>query len=109
MRQLPVKERPVSRYQFRSAEGITWAVGFDPALASYFAQEESADNDLVDVAGSDVGEVGTAAALHDRLAGLVSIPADIAEALETDGPTHPEWLRPDLAQERIDAIEKGLF
>ena len=51
----------MSRHVFTSPAGVTWTVGFDPVLASYFAQRESStyDDEPIDVAGIEIGEVAT--------------------------------------------------
>ena len=46
--------------------------------------------------------------LQSILDGQVAIPDAIASSLETDGPTRPEWLRPDLAHTRITATEHAI-
>ena len=98
----------MSRHRFTTRDKITWIVGFDPTIASYFAQRELGDGNLIDVAGVDVGDITTAAALQARLDELVSIPPEIARALDGDGPTRPTWLRPDLARDRITATREAV-
>lgn len=100
----------MSRHVFTSPAGITWMVGFDPVIASYFAQRESGtDNDEpIDIVGTEIGEVSTVRELQSILDGQVTIPDAIASSLEVDGPTHPKWLRPDLARDRSTAIEQAI-
>ena len=99
----------MSQHVFTIA-GETWTVGFDPILASYFAQRDSdlGNGDPVDVAGSGVGEITTVAQLEEILAGQVSIPDGIRAALVDDGPARATWLRPDLALDRITAMENAI-
>jgi hypothetical protein len=101
-----VEWKIMSRYAFTTKDGVTWTVGFDPALASYFAQRELPGSDeLNDITGTTVGQIPTVFDLEETIADQVAIPAEILEQLEVDGVMHPMWGRPDLAQQRINQIE----
>lgn len=106
------QERPMSRYSFTSGDD-RWHLGWDPAVASYYAQVEpvrtppGADDGeaLRTVAGERVGEAPTLAALDARLAGRVQVPADVRQQLTDDGPARPA-VAAQRATSRLDAAER---
>ena len=85
-----------------------WHVGWDPAVASYYAQVEpprprgrgDVDDPPVTVVGERVGEVPTVADLDRRLAGRVQLPGGVREQLADDGPATP-------AAERLPGLEES--
>lgn len=108
----PGQGRPMSRYSF-TVEEDRWHVGWDPAVASYYAQvgpvrppAGAEDYDvLVSVVGDRVGEVPTLAALDGRLAGRVRVPDAVREQLADDGPARPVAAA-QRATSRIAAAER---
>jgi len=106
------QERPMSRYSFTSGED-RWHVGWDPSVASYYAQVEpvrtppAADDAQVlrTVAGERVDEVPTLAALDARLAGRVQVPAGVRERLADDTPARPAGAG-QRAASRLDAAQR---
>ena len=87
----------MSRISFTTEQG-RWHVGWDPAVASYYAQVEpprlrgrgDVDDPPVTVVGERVGEVQTVADLDRRLAGRVQLPDGVREHLAgDDGPATP--------------------
>ncbi len=103
----PGQDRPMSRYSFTSGED-RWHLGWDPAVASYYAQVEpvrtppGADDAQVlrTVAGARVGEVPTLAALDARLGGRVQVPAGLREQLADEQLAEPGPARPAVAAQR---------
>ena len=85
----------MSRYDF-DADGVTWSVGYDAALASYFAQRASSDADLdvVEVAGEHVGDTPTL--------------RDLEAALARESVTLPSSIRDDLASQQPAALGAAL-
>lgn len=102
----------MSRYSFTSGDD-RWHVGWDPAVASYYAQVEPVRTApgaedaqaLRTVAGDRVGEVPTLAALDVRLAGRVQMPAGVRDQLADDGPARPD-VAAQRATSRLGAAER---
>ena len=96
----------MSRISF-TTDTDRWHVGWDPAVASYYAQVEpprprgrgDVDDQPVTVVGGRVGEAPTVAELDRRLAGRVQIPDGVREQLAEDGPAKP-------AAERLPGLEE---
>jgi hypothetical protein len=86
----------MSRISF-TTDTDRWHVGWDPAVASYYAQVEpprlrgrgDVDDQPVTVVGGRVGEAPTVADLDRRLAGRVQLPDGVREQLAEDGPATP--------------------
>ena len=83
----------MSRYSF-DAGNQRWHVGWDPSVASYYAQAEpvgNRDDDLLrDVVGNDlVGQVPTVGALIAQMPSHVQIPETVALRLAADAPRDP--------------------
>jgi hypothetical protein len=100
----------VTRYSF-DTDGQRWHVGWDPAVASYFAQAEPAHatrddvDELRDIVGFDrPGEVRTVTELVERLRGQVGIPDTIRQRLEADAPRDPACAAHTTAA-HLDAAE----
>ena len=97
----------MSRISF-TTDTDRWHVGWDPAVASYYARVEpprprgrgDVDDPPVTVVGEWVGEAPTVADLDRRLAGRVQLPDGVREQLAGgDGPAKP-------AAERLPGVEE---
>ena len=97
----------MSRISF-TTDTDRWHVGWDPAVASYYAQVEpprprgrgDVDDPPVTVVGGRVGEVPTVADRDRRLAGRVQLPDGVREQLAgDDGPA-------TLAAGRLSGLEQ---
>ncbi|MEO5536030.1 MAG: hypothetical protein ABIR17_12975 [Pseudolysinimonas sp.] len=80
----------MSRHEFIDDAGSTWTVGWDEPMVTYFAQREvelgHGERDLVDVAGTSLGEVTTYDGLVEKLREHVELPEEIAAALRREAP-----------------------
>ena len=96
----------MSRHTFES-DGTRWIVGWDEATVTYFAQREDTDKELVDVAGTSVGEHTTLASLLERLHDTVELPIELHAQLGQEAPafTAPAVQR---ARHRADELTAAL-
>ena len=86
----------MSRHEFDDSAGVTWTVGWDEPMVSYFAQREveiDGERELEDLAGTSIGEVTTYDGLLERLlelpghgAASVELPDEISAALRREAP-----------------------
>lgn len=79
----------MSRHEFDDSAGVTWTVGWDEPMVSYFAQREveiDGERELEDLAGTSIGEVTTYDGLLERLRGHVELPDEISAALRREAP-----------------------
>lgn len=106
----------MTRYSFDTDDGQRWHVGWDPAVASYFAQSEPTpgtgpsnrprDEELRDVVDAGrPGEVATVAILTARLRGQVTIPDPILDRLAADAPADPAGAA-ETAAVRLSDLER---
>lgn len=97
----------MSRYVFADEQGQSWAVGFDPSVASYFAQVDSAQ-DLVTVVGEGYGEVRSVDELKRKLEKRVELPVAIEEKLRARGPRSVTDLEAARARSRVRGMEQHI-
>jgi len=107
----------MSRYEVPTRnEQYAVVVGWDPPLATFFAQvfdhtHGHEDDDPVFWTGTRRGEVPTVAALSDVLAAYTTLPAPLQEQLGADSRVPREPAAPEMAQlldhlERLIALEQ---
>jgi phage shock protein A len=79
----------MSRHEFADNAGVTWTVGWDEPMVSYFAQRDveiDGERELEDLAGTSIGEVTTYDGLLERLRDHVELPEDVSAALRREAP-----------------------
>ena len=97
----------MSRYVFADERGQSWTVGFDPSVASYFAQVDSA-HDAVTVAGDGYGEIRSVDELKRKLEPQVELPLPIEERLRARGPESGTDLQASRARSRVRGMEQHI-
>ncbi|WP_341953604.1 hypothetical protein [Salinibacterium sp. TMP30] len=98
----------MSRYVFADEQGQSWAVGFDPSVASYSAQIDST-NDAVTVVGDGYGEVHSVDDLKKKLEQRVQLPASIEDKLRACGPERVTALQAVRARSRVRGMEQHVL
>ncbi|WP_141990134.1 hypothetical protein [Rhodoglobus vestalii] len=98
----------MSRYVFADEQGQSWAVGFDPSVASYFAQIDST-NDATTVIGDGYGEIRSVDELKKKLEQRVQLPAAIEDQLRARGPKTVTDLHAARARSRVRGMEQHIF
>ena len=95
----------MSRREFQDPEGVSWTVGWDEPMVTYFAQREDADHELEDLAGTTIGDVTTLDGLLERLQGHVELPDDIRAALAREAPafTEPKVIKAQAHHDQLGA------
>lgn len=92
----------MSRVNFESS-GEMWTVGYDKAIATYFAQVEvEGADDILDVAGTSLGELPTLDSLAEALKDRVALPDDVLRQLSADPSVTAVEI--EAAQGRLDDI-----
>jgi len=97
----------MSRYVFADERGQSWTVGFDPSVASYFAQVDSAE-DIVTIVGDGYGEIRSVDDLKRQLEQQVELPAPIEEKLRARGPQSVSDLEAARARSRVRGMEQHI-
>lgn len=86
----PTSRRPRGPYRINDQDGTWWLIGWDGLLDTYFALRlvlERSGEDVLDVYGTDLGEIRTIGELT-KLIGR-SVPRHVADALADDAATWP--------------------
>lgn len=98
----------MTRHAFEDGLGQRWIVGYDKAVASYFAQIDKPE-DAVTVAGSEFGEVRSVDQLKERLKDQVQIPKAMENVLRAEGPKSVDDKMAGAAQRRVRATYESFL
>ncbi len=98
----------MSRYTFEQGDD-TWHLGYDKAQATFFALHESdVTEEVVDVAGTDWGQVSSVDELERAMPDSVRIPDEVRAALVADAPAdHAADLA--AARARFEATQRAVM
>ena len=67
-------------------DGAQGVVGWDEATATYFAQHETGEHELQDIAGTHLGQHTQLRSMLDELRDQVTVPDEVAAHLQRDAP-----------------------
>lgn len=98
----------MSRYNFADQQGQSWAVGYDPSVASYFAQINK-HHDAITVVGEAYGEVRSVDALKELISDQVQVPKMIEKVLRANGPAAVSDRRARTARTRVKAMRAQII